>query len=923
MPKPFQESKPGNLKDPTVASLFSAKDPELRFDDLREIGHGSFGAVYYAFDKESGETVAVKKMAFSGKQGHEKWNDIIKEVSFLQKINHPNIVQYKSCFLKDQTCWLIMEYCIGSAADIVDVLRKGLLESEIAAICAQTLDALGYLHGLNRIHRDVKAGNILLTDFGVVKLADFGSASVVSPAQTFIGTPFFMAPEVILAMDEGQYTEKADVWSLGITCIELAERRPPLFNMNAMSALYHIAQNDPPTLQPTENGETTPWSETFVSFIEQCLKKDPEERLNTTACMNHKFIKTPRSPKTIVELISRTKELVLELDNFQYRKMRKLMYLDQNKDIDESGEPSNPITESTSPLISAGSRASVPIGGTDSPDSNSNSNSLASYSSVRSSAGKSTSKKQRAGIPEVFWFPNVPPKEEQISDENRSLTTATPTSAISESPQILTDLRMLTPASNAPRRSPPPQFEFNIKDEMMTLRRSKFSTLRTTKVIAREHEDYLRDNNFAEQMSSYKRLRQVHHKELRQLEDRCKTELDVLHQKQEREMDQLNSNYAKERQKVQNGRTTEMDKRRKEYEEIERKLRKQISTRHQHELKSFAAAQLKEYKFNKEQERHRLKQQGSQFGNFEQQMKSAKDQLNKIKIDHERRFEKTLVGELEEEMRKHRRASLIRLHGHEERMGNEEMAIRERQMDSMHALLRNHHRQTTLIEEKQMQEIHNMKTRHQDIQHEAERGNQENYTRRLKEELRRKHAQQSKQQPKEIKAKEAQIRKQYRQAVKTQTRQFKIYHTQMLQSANALETKELTQKLKDDQKRRISLLTSQYESQIFNMVHEKTVKLDAEQEEEARLLDEKLANEERELKEYQARQKSQLSVQIQKEMDQLAERIALRLARLEQKVKENKEKHFALFRESETSRQERQKRQLQELDAAAGTSTAL
>lgn len=99
------------------------------------------------------------------------------------------------------------------------------------------------------LHSDIKAGNILLTEQGVVKLADFGSAAIKCPANSFVGTPYWMAPEVILAMDEGQYDGKVDVWSLGITCIELAERKPPYFNMNAMSALYHIAQNEAPSLQ--------------------------------------------------------------------------------------------------------------------------------------------------------------------------------------------------------------------------------------------------------------------------------------------------------------------------------------------------------------------------------------------------------------------------------------------------------------------------------------------------------------------------------------------------------------------------------------------------------------------------------------------------------------------------------------------------
>lgn len=130
----------------------------------------------------------------------------------------------------------------------------------------------------------MKAGNILLTENGTVKLADFGSASIKCPANSFVGTPYWMAPEVsiinhelcmfnkmfflqvILAMDEGQYDGKVDVWSLGITCIELAERKPPYFNMNAMSALYHIAQNDSPTLSSSE------WSDVFKHFVEACLQ---------------------------------------------------------------------------------------------------------------------------------------------------------------------------------------------------------------------------------------------------------------------------------------------------------------------------------------------------------------------------------------------------------------------------------------------------------------------------------------------------------------------------------------------------------------------------------------------------------------------------------------------------------------------------
>ncbi|XP_067014995.1 serine/threonine-protein kinase Tao isoform X2 [Anabrus simplex] len=314
--------RPGSLKDPEIAELFDKDDPEKIFEDLREIGHGSFGAVYYARCLLTKEIVAIKKMSYVGKQSLEKWQDIIKEIKFLRQLNHPNTIEYKGCFLRDHTAWLVMEYCLGSASDIIEVHKRPLKEEEIAAICEGVLHGLHYLHSLGRIHRDVKAGNILLTENGTVKLADFGSASIKCPANSFVGTPYWMAPEVILAMDEGQYDGKVDVWSLGITCIELAERKPPYFNMNAMSALYHIAQNDTPVLSASE------WSDVFRHFVESCLQKNPNERPTSGKLLSHQMVTRPRSPHVLIDLIQRTKAAVRELDNLNYRKMKKILMVE-------------------------------------------------------------------------------------------------------------------------------------------------------------------------------------------------------------------------------------------------------------------------------------------------------------------------------------------------------------------------------------------------------------------------------------------------------------------------------------------------------------------------------------------------------------------------------------------------------------------
>ncbi|XP_054628420.1 serine/threonine-protein kinase TAO3 isoform X2 [Dunckerocampus dactyliophorus] len=326
-------TRKGVPKDPELAELFFKDDPEDVFCDLHEIGHGSFGAVYFARNSYSSEVVAIKKMSYHGKQTTEKWQDIIKEVKFLGQLRHPNTIEYKGCYLKDNTAWLVMEYCLGSASDLLEVHKKALQEVEIAAITHGALLGLAYLHSHHMIHRDVKAGNILLTELGQVKLADFGSASIASPANSFVGTPYWMAPEVILAMDEGQYEGKVDIWSLGITCIELAERKPPLFNMNAMSALYHIAQNDSPTLQSNE------WSDPFRSFVDYCLLKIPQDRPSSGELLRHDFVRRERSPGILLDLIQRTKDAVRELDNLQYRKMKKILYQEKhNGPLGESQE---------------------------------------------------------------------------------------------------------------------------------------------------------------------------------------------------------------------------------------------------------------------------------------------------------------------------------------------------------------------------------------------------------------------------------------------------------------------------------------------------------------------------------------------------------------------------------------------------------
>lgn len=495
-----------NIKDPEVAQLFDREDPDKVFTDLREIGHGSFGAVYFArMSNNPREVVAVKKMSFTGKQSTEKWQDIIKEVKFLINLRHKNCIEYKGCFLKEHTAWLVMEYCLGSASDIVEVHKKPLMEEEIAAVCNDALCGLEYLHSLRRIHRDVKAGNILLTESGVVKLADFGSASMMSPANSFVGTPYWMAPEVILAMDEGQYDGKVDVWSLGITCIELAERKPPYFNMNAMSALYHIAQNDSPSLNM--NGE---WTDLFRSFVDSSLRKNPYERPTSGQMLQHAFITRSRSRDVILDLINRTKSAVRELDNLNYRKMKKILMVESQE-----------LDSANSSLIDH-----------ESNDEGSKNNSLSSH---QSDAGLSSS--------------------HGSSHSSLALASDHSDGASSRVPAPL--LLRRQSSSNTSRLSPSNSSASLNSTECGA---NNFATLRTTSIVTRQIKEHDKENQMYEQMSGYKRMRRQHQKALLQLEVKCRQELEDHKQKLDKEYDNLLQQFSKELEKLQVGHQQELER---------------------------------------------------------------------------------------------------------------------------------------------------------------------------------------------------------------------------------------------------------------------------------------------------------------------------------------------------------------------------
>ncbi|XP_021374678.1 serine/threonine-protein kinase TAO1-like isoform X11 [Mizuhopecten yessoensis] len=850
MPQP----KAGSLKDPDIAGLFFFNDdPEKIFVDLREIGHGSFGAVYFARNIVNKEIVAIKKMSYNGKQANEKWQDIIKEVKFLRQLKHRHVIDYKGCYLREHTAWLVMEYCLGSASDIVEVHKKPLKEIEIAAICHDALEGLAYLHTQGKIHRDIKAGNILLTENGTVKLADFGSASLISPANSFVGTPYWMAPEVILAMDEGQYDGKSDVWSMGITCIELAERKPPLFNMNAMSALYHIAQNDPPTLAGGE------WSDSFRHFVDSCLAKLPCDRPSSSDILKHHFLEGTGPSSVIIDLIQRTKDAVRELDNLQYRRMKKILMVDVIEGENSSNGPTS--------------------------DDFTTDDSSQDDDNIDSSTSKSSSMTSQHSMP-----------SSNLSSKSSSQSSL---QGISTDDSASTFHREHSPSNSSINR--------------MEAGANNFATIRTTHLVTKQMKDHEHANDMKEQFTGYKRMRKTHQKQLQQNETKFQTEMEEHKQRLDKEYDNLRQKFLVEMEKIRKMQSSDQEKMTRNNLGLEKKLIKQISTSHDTEKKTFSTMQKKEYKVNKEQMKKEI--DGSTPKKERDDMvRTHKDRLLQRQKEAEGGLEKRHKDSMEFEIRKFRRRKLVQYHQKEEEHLAEELSKRQAQLEMEHAMLLRHHSGTQDLEYRQLQTLQKLRDDHLKKQHLTEHDNQREYNALEEQNLRKKHLLEHKQQPRSLKQKEVLIRKQFHEAVQTQRRQYKALKEHILQNTPKNEQKAVVKKLKEEQVRKLNILGEQYEASIAEMLQQQNMRLDDSQEMEAQQLKQRLQQELELLMAYQSKIKMQTEAQHQRERRQLEERVSLRRALLEQKMDDERSKLIAERKDKIHSSKTRQERDLEDFD---------
>lgn len=286
-------------------------DPNTIWSLVGELGDGSFGKVYKAERKTDSVLAAAKIIDV---KDESELDDFMVEIDILSECKHKHVVGMYEAYYHENKLWMMLEFCSGGALDdLILELERGLNEEQIRVVCKQMFECLHFLHTHKVIHRDLKAGNLLLTNEGNIKLADFGVSAknkkTIQRRTTFIGTPYWMAPEVIVTetCKDDPYDYKADIWSAGVTLIELAEMQPPYHDMHPMRVLFKIPKADPPTLQFRNR-----WSKDFHDFLSLCVVKSPEMRSSAADLLEHPFIVNCVDNKPLKELYNEAKAVVIE-----------------------------------------------------------------------------------------------------------------------------------------------------------------------------------------------------------------------------------------------------------------------------------------------------------------------------------------------------------------------------------------------------------------------------------------------------------------------------------------------------------------------------------------------------------------------------------------------------------------------------------